>query len=289
MKPRTVLRPAENRDVVAIKNLLASGMSVHRHLDWRAAFEWIGCDPFWVMEENGMVEAALACPPEDGVAWVRLFACSTRIHPHEAWEQLFTKAYPALVKHGNIPLFVLTLQEWMEMLVKKHGFSHKQDIVVLSWQSSMLKTNHIDNPSLVRAIAPEDLENVIQVDHAAFDPLWQISHDAMQRALQANCYATLAESDGKIAGYQITTVTPFNAHLARLAVHPDLQHRHIGRLILNDVLQHFKDSNVEITLNTQQDNHASLALYLNSGFRYTGESFPVWEYHPLQNSTQVAK
>jgi ribosomal protein S18 acetylase RimI-like enzyme len=38
-----------------------------------------------------------------------------------------------------------------------------------------------------------------------------------------------------------------------------------------------------VTVNTQQDNIASLSLYQKAGFRRTGEEYPVYQYFPFSN------
>ena len=83
----------------------------------------------------------------------------------------------------------------------------------------------------------------------------------------------------------MSSVNGFTAHLARLAVHPHLQRRRIGYRLLQNVLYHFLEGLDVwgVTLNTQNNNHASLALYQQTGFHLTGESFPVYVY-PYRDS-----
>jgi ribosomal protein S18 acetylase RimI-like enzyme len=70
-------------------------------------------------------------------------------------------------------------------------------------------------------------------------------------------------------------------HLARLATHPEYQRQGIGCAILRDLLIQFKQRGAaRITVNTQEDNLASIALYENAGFMRTGETYPVYQYLP---------
>jgi ribosomal protein S18 acetylase RimI-like enzyme len=75
----------------------------------------------------------------------------------------------------------------------------------------------------------------------------------------------------------MTTANHFSAHLARIAVHPALRHQHIAANMIIDMFRYFKRRGVNnVTVNTQDNNHASLALYQSMGFDLTGESFPVF-------------
>jgi len=124
-----------------------------------------------------------------------------------------------------------------------------------------------------------DLPVVADLDAAAFTPLWQNPLDALERALPQATSATVAEDDRGLVGYQISTANPFGAHLARLAVRPDAQRRGLGSLLVTDLVHRLKNKGVaRLTVNTQSDNLASLALYKRMGFVLTGEKFPVYCY-----------
>ena len=73
---------------------------VHTHMDWRRPLDWLGYEPYLVVEKAGSVAAALAAPPDPpGVAWVRLFVASNRLGTDEAWEMLWPAAVEQLA--GN--------------------------------------------------------------------------------------------------------------------------------------------------------------------------------------------
>jgi ribosomal protein S18 acetylase RimI-like enzyme len=89
----------------------------------------------------------------------------------------------------------------------------------------------------------------------------------------------VAEDAGRLVGFQISTAVPLSGHMARLAVHPDYRHAHIGAYLTRDMLLHFSTGPAwKVTLNTQNTNHAALSLYTSLGFRLTGETFPVYQY-----------
>jgi ribosomal-protein-alanine N-acetyltransferase len=124
---------------------------------------------------------------------------------------------------------------------------------------------------------PEDLPAVCELDQEAFEPLWHNSLEGLAMAYRQSAWATVVEDHQHIIGYQISTSVPLSGHLARLAVRPELRHAGIGSALVIDLLHHFlRDGAWRVTVNTQDDNLASLSLYEKIGFHRTGETFPVF-------------
>ena len=93
------------------------------------------------------------------------------------------------------------------------------------------------------------------MDNIAFESLWQNSQASLTLALKQSAYATVAEVDGQIIGYQISTGSGYSAHLARLAVLPRLQRKAIGYQLVRDLLEYFANREIyRITVNTQDNN-----------------------------------
>lgn len=276
------LRAAGIADRGSIIRFTQSLVYTHRHLDWRDPLDWLGRQPFWMLEKNGEIKAALACIAEpDEVAWVRLFAVESHLSPAWAWNILFERVYPGLAELQTRPtIAVLGLQDWFTDMLKANGFVHFQDIIVLSYESAPPATAPQDPALLIREMRKEDLPAVTRIDNQAFERLWRLSAEDLSRAYERSTYKTVIERSGQVAGYQMSSHNGFTAHLARLAVDPGLQRMRLGYRLVQDVLEKFVDKNGAwgVTLNTQDDNHASLALYRQIGFHLTGESFPVYVY-----------
>ncbi len=65
--------------------------------------------------------------------------------------------------------------------------------------------------------------------------------------------------------------------MARLAVLPEEQGHGVGAALVADLILHMQEAGgSKVTVNTQADNAASLALYGRLGFRRTGERYPVY-------------
>jgi ribosomal protein S18 acetylase RimI-like enzyme len=276
------LRQAERTDYTALYNFTNSLSNIHRHLDWRDALEWLGHQPFWICEENRHVLGALACPPEPpDVAWVRLFGASTHVSLDRTWRSLFDRALENLHACYPAPTVVsLALREWYVDLLKRNGFSHHQDIIVFMFDGQPPSPPAIDPRITLREMDDEDLDRVKVIDNLAFEPIWRLSPDDLRFAASKSSYCTVAELDGEIVGYTMSSSSGVYAHLARLAVDPGLQRQRLGYALVQDLLDHFINQMDYwgVTLNTQNDNRASLALYHKIGFRETGERFPVFVY-----------
>ncbi|MDK1027727.1 MAG: GNAT family N-acetyltransferase [Anaerolineae bacterium] len=274
------IRPAAPQDQQQIANLMFFESHVHRHLDWRAPLDWLGSHFYWVVENNARVLAALACPINPAnIAWVRLFTHSNKLTAEDAWTALWQVAKMEIEQQGGATVALIAMHQWLNDLLVKNSFNHAQDILMLEWKSSKIPDRIKPNGLVVRNMQKNDLPKVAELDASAFLPLWQNPLDALEKALPQAASATVVENGQGLVGYQISTPNPFGAHLARLAVSPDAHRLGIGSLIVNDLIRRLKRKGVSrLTVNTQSDNYASIALYEKMGFFMTGEKFPVYCY-----------
>jgi [ribosomal protein S18]-alanine N-acetyltransferase len=279
-KTRTSTRKATTKDLQKLANLIHFETHIHRHLDYRPPLDWVGEQPFLVMEQHGAISAALACPPDPPqVAWIRLFAVGDKVRADYAWETLQAEAMSSL-QAAQQPcwLAAIPMQRWFEDLLIKSAFEYAHSITMLNWESQPLPAAATNTGCNLRPMTLDDMLEVQRVDQASFTPIWQNSLMSLELAFRQASIATVVESDGRLVGYQISSATPIGGHLARLAVVPELRGRGIGRQILHDLLRQFSRRGAQtITVNTQKDNLASLALYRRTGFEFTGEEYPVYK------------
>ncbi len=273
------LRPATEEDRSRLANLLHFETYVHRHLDWRQPLDWLGKDPYFVLETGERISAALACPPDPpGVAWVRIFAVATRLNPSEAWTALWPQTRDRLIELSTDSVAAIPLQEWFLKILSKSRFQHAHNVVVLDWLGKE-KISLSEGDGVIRKMSPKDLEGVYEVDRAAFAPLWQNSLEAIKKAFAQSGYATLIERQEKIVAYQISTHSSQGLHLARLATSPELQGRGLASVLVKDVQRQARRNQDRLTVNTQDINTPSLELYRKLGFKLTGDRFPVYQYN----------
>ena len=274
-------RPAGLQDRQAISSLVFYENHAHRHLDWRHPLDWLGSPYFWLMEEDGRALAALACPPDPpGIAWVRLFAFGGQVSAVEAWSSLWELARGEIARRGGAQVGVIAMQGWMRELLARTEFDRVQSVVMLEWKGRPTLSPSLPTGVSLRPLAESDLPAAEQVDAEAFDPLWHISLDNLRRAFSQAIVATVIESQGRLLGYQLSTGKPLGAHLARLAVRKEAQGFGLGAALVADLLGQMRRRGAAlITVNTQNDNHASLAVYRKMGFLRTGEEYPVFRYY----------
>jgi len=275
----TFVRPADLSDQQQLSNLIFFENRLHRHLDWRSPLEWLGAPFYWALDDSGQIMAALACPPErEGIAWVRLFVYSGRWSAENAWAMLWQTAREEIARAGGAKVAAIAIQPWFQNLLAASGFENRQQIILLEWRYQPTAARETAGIR-IRKMTEADLPDVEKTDAASFDPLWQNPLETLQRAYAQALYATVAESENGIIGYQISTGGGQRAHLARLAVHPAGQGKGAGRALLKDLFVSLTYMGIlRLSVNTQSDNQASLSLYQRMGFMRTGEQFPVYTF-----------
>jgi ribosomal protein S18 acetylase RimI-like enzyme len=273
-------RPAVSSDQQKISDLILFSSHVHRHLDWRTPLDWLGYSPYWVLEERGHLVGALACPPDpDSISWIRLFVFATHLSGVSAWTLLWNAARGELAVAGGATAAVIATQPWFDQILVDSGYNLDGHITLLEWNDQLIAPTPVPDKVKLRVMTPDDLPGVVEVDSAAFDPLWRNSFAALSKAYSQASYASIAEDGSDMLGYQLSTGTSLGAHLARLAVRPEAQGRGLGAALVGDLMRQMqKGGGSRLTVNTQGDNEASLALYHRLGFRRTGEQFPVYTF-----------
>ena len=273
------IRPADENDRLLVDDLIQFAPFYHRHLDWIGPLEWLGRQPFWIIEHNGEAQAAFGCPSDPpGIAWIRLFVSRSADLPIDDWSVLLRAVLNQHALHPGDQIAFLGLHSWMIELAEQSGFQNYQNIVTLEWdQMAIPEQASIPDELLIRPIRQSDIPIIAEIDALAFAPLWRNSVEDIKRSLPRSSYASVVEYQGEIAGFQISTTTSVSAHLARLAVLPKFQKRSLGYALVHDLINHFLSRGFfRVTVNTQHDNLASLALYHKLGFSPTGEEFQVF-------------
>jgi ribosomal protein S18 acetylase RimI-like enzyme len=120
--------------------------------------------------------------------------------------------------------------------------------------------------------------DIQRIDAQAFDPEWQKSSHDVRELTSGDGLSLIGVVDNVPVAYAIAnwhdSHTTF--HLVRIAVLPAYQGRRIASQLLNAVLEHgFVQGAARVTLNTQRNNYAALALYTRAGFTATGEQYEV--------------
>ncbi|MCC6299542.1 MAG: GNAT family N-acetyltransferase [Anaerolineales bacterium] len=273
------VRQASLADHQQLSNLIFFETRMHRHLDWRQPLEWLGNPFYWALDDGSHITAALACPPEaPNIHWIRLFVFSGQWNADNAWSLLWQTARAEITDAGGLHVAAIVMQPWFQSALAASGFESRQSVVMLEWRYQPWVRKEAQGVRL-RKMIEADLPAVEEVDSAAFDPLWRNPQLTLRAAFAQALYASVAEDETGVVGYQITTGGGSRAHLARLAVHPTRQGRGIAHHLSSDLLTRLTNHGVgKLSVNTQSDNFSSLGLYERLGFKRTGEQYPVFAF-----------
>jgi ribosomal protein S18 acetylase RimI-like enzyme len=131
-------------------------------------------------------------------------------------------------------------------------------------------------PAEVLPAEPAHLEQLAELDAAAFPPLWHFGYKDMLELLM-RARLQIAVRNDVIAGYTAAIANSSDEiQLARLAVRSELQGQGIGRQLLRDVVLYAASEQCErLILNTQTGNERSQHLYRAFGFRPVSKPAPV--------------
>ncbi len=283
MESKSIVRTAQKEDQDAIQIFMDHAGAIHRHLDWRSPFDWLGNRNFLLSLQNGKISGLLICTAEpDEVYWVRIFGATHFSQIEKQWDLLFTQLTQQLPNQPQpVTLASIAYFDWMENILSENHWNVQQEVVQLRWaQNNLSKLDKKWPEELsIRPMTYNDIKAVTEIDQDCFLYIWKQSQDVIRRAFEQSSYTTVAVIEDEIVGFQISTSHKSIAHLARLAVQPKFQGQHIGQALVQNMLRHYSRPWIhEITVNTQHDNQVSLGLYRKMGFESTGERFPIFVY-----------
>lgn len=278
--------PPRNRAIIGasiehkheISRFLTQNNQTHLHLDWFTPIEWLGQQPFLLeKDKQHILSIMLSAPEVSKSTWVRLFSIEKNMNIQDVWERLLNKTIMMLREQQINQLGALGCSEWFRDLLFRSNFKQHNTIVVFEWKGDILPTISQKPQANIRSMRLEDLSEIEHIDHLAFPTLWQNSLKSLSKAFKQPGVSTVAIQQDQIIGYQISTTFSFQGHLARLAVHPDYQGQQVGSGLVIDLLNRMVKNGIHnITVNTQQNNHSSLAIYQKFGFKNTQEMIPVY-------------
>jgi [ribosomal protein S18]-alanine N-acetyltransferase len=279
MDPKINIRIPTTQDLPTIGDLLVTSPLIHRHLDWRTVLEWYPNQPFLIAEQDKKVTGLLVCPTDpDGISWIRCFASNNPPLTSEIWNLLLEAATIGL--HQKVEaIYAVGLLDWFCELLSRSNFKIIQSVVVLKWNNHLIHPPVLDDSFFVRPMESGDILPAADVDLRSFEPRWVLSPQTMEHAFVQAEHSVVIEKNNKVIAYSLTTANHFSAHLARIAVLPEFQGLHLGSTLIHEMLLYFRNYGIHnISVNTQNDNSSSLALYKNSGFELTGESYPIYQF-----------
>jgi ribosomal protein S18 acetylase RimI-like enzyme len=126
----------------------------------------------------------------------------------------------------------------------------------------------------IRQGTPADIDAVARLDEESFDEFWRWNRDDLLGFLAVERMAVAEARGGAIIGYTLATVSRGAATLSRLATAPHARRAGVGRAMIADAATWAMwQGAVTLSLCTQEDNHASRALYKQAGLREISERY----------------
>lgn len=274
--PKTITRPVLERDARMILRLLEESWRVHLRLSRYNMEQKLRYIPGVLAEDQVGLRGFMLVEPQPPEAAV-IIAAGLR----DTWgvkpflEMLLPEAEQIAQRNNVAALVYLGYEEWLIKSLPQYGFEPKDWILTFERQNS-------DSPPTIPALAHirtahrNDLPILLSLDNIAFDHLWRKSAAHFGEALAYANSFSVAEVDGQIVGYEWCDIHQHRAHLTRLAVHPAYQGQGIGGQLLQQAVVDVLSQGVSsITLNTQETNQRSRALYTRFGFVDTQQRIPV--------------
>ena len=274
------VRVAKRKDELAIKTFLSEKPLIHRHLDWRHPLDWISTNQLLLsINQMGKIEGFFCCSQEiANIFWIRIFACKQKNHLFSLWNDFFNFYNSIPDKSGRKKILSLAYHPWMVNLLELEGWKMIDNIVQFELVNKTL--NEMQSPqsnSYIRKMVKGDLTEAYQIDSERFDQTWQQTFNTFLLSYTQANYATVFVIDGRLVGFQLSTIEGQRAHLARIAVDKDYSGQGIGTALINDLIQYCQDRNIKkISVNTQETNSHSISLYRKTGFQKIVGSFPIY-------------
>jgi len=263
-------------DQPGLERMLDAARWRHLHLDWIDPLLLIEETPFLKLTNGRTLLACLGCPPEiPHRAWIRVLAVSRAIELHRAWDHLWPAAVQAASGLDLHTIDILRSASWMTSLLETAGFEVTDEVVFLELEN-VQPVSSSPPPGAIRPLTPDDLPALLSLDARAFPEPWRMSPRSLQAACRSAAYASVVEYQDEIVGYQITSHSPYSAHLSRLAVSADRTRRGLGTALTLDAMHTLsQQAPYRWTVNTQASNQPALALYQRLGFRFSGVRYPM--------------
>ena len=264
----------------AILRLVSSNNLIHQNLDWLSPEELLKQYPCHIGIDNEEIVGVLSIPREDTqVAWVRLAASCDYKNSIDIMNLLWNRVKHTLQKQEIGCVYALSTNDWSEILLNSWNYKTIGELVALRRKH---KSVPIDTQSLayIRQATYSDLSEIISVDKIAFHTTWQYSSFMLRIALQKAKYATVALVNNSCIGYLLAIMDANVPFIARLAVSPEYQQHGIGRALVVNMLEYYKDAKYPVAeVVTQNDNYASINLYQSLGFQLIGQVAHIRAYN----------
>ncbi len=273
----TIVRPIVAADAPLLLRLLEDAWRVHVRIAWGSLKRRIRSMRGVLAEDRAGVRGFMlieAQPPQTALIIAAGLRDTWGVQPY--LKLLLPELERVAIVNNLVALACVGYENWLVDNLQEFGFATQEWILTFERAGNGPLPTASAETARVRSAHRNDLSSLLTLDVLAFDNFWRKSAGYFSEALAHAGSFTVAELAGQIVGYEWCEIYHQHAHLTRLAVHPGYQGRGIGSQLLRRAISDVLATGVNlITLNTQETNYRSQALYLRFGFHSTKQRIPV--------------
>jgi ribosomal-protein-alanine N-acetyltransferase len=123
----------------------------------------------------------------------------------------------------------------------------------------------------IRKMTVEDIPAVVALDQMSFSLPWPERSFRFELTENQASRCWVAEADGRIVGMVVNWLLVDEAHVATIAVHPDLRRQGIAKELLAHSLRYMKgEGAITSFLEVRESNIAAREMYRKFGYENTG-------------------
>jgi|GEM_PF-1439756 len=166
---------------------------------------------------------------------------------------------------------------WFTDILLAVGFQPQGSIIALQ-RPTRIPVPQIAQPATLHRLYHHDIATVQSIDAQGFDYQWRKNDFEIQQFFHADTIAFNAIISGQSVAYAIAVVHDQGSllHLVRIAVLPAWRRQGIAQQLLTAIITYGQQiATPLISLNTQHDNQAALALYYQYDFQQTSDRHQV--------------
>ncbi len=265
------IRQISSADRFAVNELLTTAPRLSVQVPWERLPDILFRQLTFLIEREKRLGCifGLTVEPET-VARLNVFALHAGWPIDDTLAELLPHVIDILQRRAIHTLAHLGSEAWLIEALLANEFQPGDTIITLQ-KTHMSVPSHGSREVIIRPASRADLDDLVEIDRAAFDdPLWHHTAASLDELGREAAFMIVAEAQRPV-GYAYGAVIGRHGHLSRIAVHPQWQGRQVGVRLLAEAIERLAAHRVfGITLNTQQENAHSRRLYEWFGFKVLG-------------------
>ena len=228
--------------------------------------------------ESQPVAALIASSSNPQSAWIRCcaidgiaFSDHTAVLAQLAHTLIAQAPVTALYYSGDF------YDRWFTDILSGVGFQPHNIIIGLQ-RHTTIPIIASAQPATLQRLHNEDIAAIQLIDAHAFAYEWLKNDYEIHQLFNSDTIAFHATIADRSVGYAIAVVHDHGSllHIVRIAVLPEWRRQGIAQQLLAAVITYGQQiATAQISLNTQHDNYAALALYQRAGFQQTADRHEV--------------